>query len=54
MKYEAQAQHDEPAGIVISRGRDPETTPRFTAYMWAPGPEGESDADVEAAKVRAA
>ena len=29
---------DEPVGIVISRGREPETTPRFSAYVWAPFP----------------
>ena len=29
---------DEPVGIVISRGREPETTPRFSAYVWAPYP----------------
>ena len=29
---------DEPVGIVISRGREPETTPCFSAYVWAPYP----------------
>jgi hypothetical protein len=35
---ETQTQSDEPVGIVISRGWEPETTPRFSAYMymWAP------------------
>jgi hypothetical protein len=39
---------DEPVGIVISGGAVPETTPRFSAYMWAPGPEDEID-EVQAA-----
>lgn len=28
----------EPVGIVISRGREPETIPVFAAYMYAPDP----------------
>jgi hypothetical protein len=36
---------DEPVGIVISRGREPETTPRFSAYVWAPFPEDELEKD---------
>ena len=36
MKKNRPTQFDEPVGIVISRGREPETTPRFWAYVWAP------------------
>ncbi len=43
MKQEVPSQNDEPEGIVISRGWEPSTTPRFTAYMWSPGPEDEID-----------
>lgn len=31
----------EPIGIVISRGSRDEAVPRFCAYVWAPGPEGD-------------
>jgi hypothetical protein len=31
----------EPMGIVISRGSRDEAVPRFCAYVWAPGPEGD-------------
>jgi hypothetical protein len=41
MKKRPPAQSDEPVGIVISRGREPEPTPRFVAYVWAPSPEDE-------------
>ncbi|MEP6729690.1 MAG: hypothetical protein ABJE10_03580 [bacterium] len=44
---ETQSQFDEPVGIVISRGWEPETTPRFSAYMWAPGPEDETEMDAQ-------
>jgi hypothetical protein len=44
------SQHDdEPVGIVISRGWEPETTPRFSAYVWAPGPDDEIESEVKAA-----
>jgi hypothetical protein len=36
----------EPMGIVISRGPHLEYTPRFSAYVWAPDPEG-TDEDLE-------
>lgn len=29
----------EPVGIVISRGREAEAAPRFSAYMYGPAPE---------------
>ena len=29
----------EPMGIVISEGLRPQVTPRFAAFVWAPGPE---------------
>lgn len=29
----------EPVGIVISRGREAESAPRFSAYVYAPAPE---------------
>jgi hypothetical protein len=40
---------DEPVGIVISSGWEAETAPRFSAYMWAPGPEDETELDVQLA-----
>lgn len=49
MKHETQIQCDEPVGIVISRGWEPETLPRFSAYMWAPAPDDETEQDVEPA-----
>ena len=49
MKQTSHAQADEPVGIVISGGAVPETTPRFSAYMWAPGPEDEVIEEVQAA-----
>ena len=49
MKHETQIQFDEPVGIVISRGWEPETLPRFSAYMWAPAPDDETEQDVEPA-----
>ncbi len=49
MPQETQPQTDEPVGIVISRGWEPETTPRFTAYMWAPFPEDELEPEESAA-----
>jgi hypothetical protein len=45
MKKELQVQSEEPVGIVISRGWEPATTPRFSAYEWAPGPEDEIGED---------
>lgn len=43
-------QHDkEPVGIVISRGWEPETTPRFSAYVWAPSPDDEIRSEVQPA-----
>ncbi len=38
MPHDALSLSDEPMGIVISRGWEPVTTPRFTAYVWAPAP----------------
>ncbi len=51
MQQDTQTKFDEPAGIVISRGWEPETTPRFSAYMymWAPDLEDESELDAQAA-----
>jgi hypothetical protein len=48
---EKQTQLDEPVGIVISRGWEPETTPRFSAYMymWAPDSDDETELDAQAA-----
>jgi hypothetical protein len=45
MKKSLPTTHDEPVGIVISRGREAETTPRFSAYVWAPYPEDELQKD---------
>jgi hypothetical protein len=47
MKKTLPTQFDEPVGIVISRGREPETTPRFSAYVWAPFPEDELEKDAQ-------
>ena len=49
MKKTVPTQFDEPVGIVISRGREPETTPRFSAYVWAPFPEDELEKKGQAA-----
>lgn len=49
MQDETQKQSEEPVGIVISPGWEPETTPLFSAYMWGPGPEDESELDVQVA-----
>jgi hypothetical protein len=48
---ETQTQSDEPVGIVISRGWEPETTPRFSAYMymWAPDQDDDTQLDAQAA-----
>jgi hypothetical protein len=43
------APNNEPVGIVISRGWEPETTPRFSAYVWAPDPGDEIDEKVQPA-----
>ena len=39
MKADAAVLTQEPVGIVISRGVDPEPTPAMFAYVWAPAPE---------------
>jgi hypothetical protein len=50
MKQTSDASHDEPVGIVISGGHPlSEAAPRFSAYIWAPGPEDELTEDVQAA-----
>lgn len=49
MKQHRQPQFDEPVGIVISRGREPETTPRFAAYVWAPYPDEELEKEAQSA-----
>ena len=48
---QTQTQFDEPVGIVISRGWEPETTPRFSAYMymWTPGDDDDTELDAQAA-----
>lgn len=48
MKKQIDHPYDEPVGIVISRGWEPETLPRFSAYVWAPGPEDELEEDTHA------
>jgi len=45
MKKADQPHLDEPVGIVISRGWEPEKAPRFTAFEWAPGPDDELEPD---------
>ena len=47
MKQETQESSGEPVGIVISCGSEPATTPRFSAYMWAHGPEDELEREFE-------
>jgi hypothetical protein len=49
MKQTSHVPVDEPVGIVISGGHAPETAPRFSAYIWAPGPEDELIEEVQAA-----
>jgi hypothetical protein len=49
MKKTKEPARGEPVGIVISRGRDTEAPPRFSAYVWAPGPEDELEKDVQPA-----
>jgi hypothetical protein len=49
MKQTSHIEVDEPVGIVISGGPVPDTTPRFSAYMWAPGPEDDVIDEVQAA-----
>ncbi|HEX6599266.1 MAG TPA: hypothetical protein VF034_08075 [Gemmatimonadaceae bacterium] len=40
---------DEPVGIVISRGSEPEKAPRFSAYEWSPGPDDELEPELQPA-----
>lgn len=47
MKHAKPSQEQEPVGIVISRGWEPETTPKFSAYVWAPWPEDEVEKDAQ-------
>jgi hypothetical protein len=49
MKQSIQVKDDEPVGIVISRGYEPETTPRFSAYVWAYGPDDELETELQPA-----
>ena len=48
-QHETQPQTDEPVGIVISPGWEPEAIPRFSAYMWGPVPEDELEPDEQPA-----
>lgn len=47
MKRKIEPQFDEPVGIIISRGREQESTPRFSAYVWAPFPDDELEKDAQ-------
>jgi len=50
MKQSTDSTRDEPVGIVISGGHaSSEAATRFSAYVWAPGPEDESTEEVQAA-----
>jgi hypothetical protein len=50
MKQSTDSTLDEPVGIVISGGHpSSEAATRFSAYVWAPGPEDESTEEVQAA-----
>ena len=40
---------EEPMGIVISSGSRAEATPKLSAYVWGPAPEGEPSSDMVAA-----
>ena len=46
MKHEVHTMSDEPVGIVISRGWEPEPAPRFSAYVWAPWPDEDLEPEV--------
>lgn len=46
MKHEVQSMSEEPVGIVISSGWEPEAAPRFSAYVWAPWPDEDLEPDV--------
>ena len=48
MKKDLQAHTEEPVGIVISRGFEKPTFPRFSAYVWAPAPDAELDPEAQA------
>lgn len=39
----------EPLGIIISRGDKSEPTPVFSAYIWGPVPESNTDSAIRAA-----
>jgi hypothetical protein len=50
MKQSSDASHDEPVGIVISRGgalAEPAT--RIAAYVWGPAPEDDLSEEAQAA-----
>jgi len=49
MKKAKLPQVDEPVGIVISRGSEPEKAPRFSAYEWSPGPDDELEPELQPA-----
>ena len=41
---------DEPVGIVIARGRNIDTPPRFAAFVWGPVPDAELEASAATTK----
>lgn len=48
MKKQRQAENEqEPVGIIISGGSRTEGVPRFSAYVWGPVPDGETEASGE-------
>ncbi|MDB4913163.1 MAG: hypothetical protein JWM95_807, partial [Gemmatimonadetes bacterium] len=49
MKQSEQVEQEEPVGIVISSGREQVPAPRFSAYVWAYGPDDELEAGALAA-----
>ncbi len=49
MKHDAKVEVEEPVGIVISRGWEPEGVPRFVSFEWSPGPADEIESDIKAA-----
>ena len=48
-KDRKKAVSEEPLGIIISRGDKTEPTPRFSAYVWGPVPETETESATRAA-----
>ena len=48
-KDRKEAVSDEPLGIIISRGDKTEPTPVFSAYIWGPVPDADTESATRAA-----